>query len=97
VSAVNTLEYSRFSHFYRPSFDSEGHAFDQNLGYLLPGRRGNPPQRLPRHPHPFGGLFLMETLIIGQPQGLVFVHREFDRLQCPSGDARRLEEGEIRQ
>ena len=97
VLAIGTLECSHFGHFYNSSFDSEGHALDQCRGHLFPGRLDNPAEGLPGHAHPFGGFFLIEPFIVGQPQGLVFVHREFHFLQSAPRNARRLEKGEIRQ
>jgi hypothetical protein len=97
VPAVGTLERSHFSHFYDSSFDSEGHALDQCSGHLLPGRLDNPPDGLSGDAHLFGGLFLIKPLVVGQPQRLVFVHREFDFTQRSPRHARWLEKGEVRQ
>jgi tRNA-Thr(GGU) m(6)t(6)A37 methyltransferase TsaA len=83
VPAVGTLESSHFSHFYYSSFDSQGHAFDQRLGHFLSGRFHDPPESLPRYLHSLCGLLLVEPLVVGQPQRLVFVYCEFHFLQCP--------------
>jgi hypothetical protein len=96
VLAIRTFERSHFGHFYHSSFDSEGHALNQDLGHLLPGRLNDPAEGLSRDAHLFGGILLIEPLIVGQPQRLVFVHRQFDFLQSAPRHARRLQEGEVR-
>jgi hypothetical protein len=97
VLAIGTLECSHFGHFYYSSFNSEGHALDQYLGHLFPGRLDNPTEGLPGHAHPFRRFFLIEPLVVGQSQCLVFVYCEFHFLQCPPRHTRWLQKGEIRQ
>ena len=60
---------------------------------LPAGRLDDPAEGWPGDPHPFGGLLLVQPLVIGQPEGLEFVHGQDDLDQLSSGHSGRLEHG----
>jgi hypothetical protein len=64
----------------RASFDLDDSAFDdkvlwihQEVRHLLMGRRNDVAEGLTRNVHPFGGLFLIEPFMVGEPDGFEFI------------------------
>ncbi len=68
------LEHSHFSHFDFSSFDSQDLPLYKSLGYFLACRFHYPAKGLPGNAHPFGGLLLIQGLVIRQSEGLELVH-----------------------
>jgi hypothetical protein len=63
----------------------------QGFGYLFVRSGDNQPERLARNAHLFRSLFLVEFLVISQPDGFQFIGGQFDRFKHSQWNSLRLE------
>jgi len=82
MPAFEAAEPSHPRHFDITTFDSYRHAFDQRLCDFLPGRRDDPPECLAGYFHLLGGMFLIQTLEISEPDCFQFVDLKHQFLQA---------------
>jgi hypothetical protein len=73
VPSILTLEHFHTGNLNCPAFDLQCLAPDECFRHLVVRRFDNPPKRLARNAHLFGGLILIEALKVGQSDGLELV------------------------
>jgi hypothetical protein len=63
------------------AFDGESFCVDQGIGNFFVCRCESPPERLPRNFHLLRRLLLIQSLKVGQTDGLELINRQGDVLQ----------------
>ena len=91
VSAAGTLKRSLFRHLDLSSFNSQRSPSTRAWATFFRAVSTMRP-KVCANAHSVRGLFLIESLIVGQPQGFQFIDGEDDLAQRARRDSRRLEE-----
>jgi hypothetical protein len=90
-SALTTSERSHRAHDYWTSSKKKHFGLEQGAGDFVPRAFDKPAERLARDAHSLGGRLEVQTLLVGEPQGLQLVETKLNRLKLAARHTGRLE------
>jgi hypothetical protein len=96
AAVVTSKKACRIDHFKVPPLDVDGFAVDDRVGDCLAGSLYNAAESGSRNTHAPSGVFVRQTLQVGEANRFAFIHRQPHLVEIQHGNAARLKIAGVR-